>query len=68
MLSRQDGVCAICGDPPGARALAVDHDHTTNQVRALLCTRCNTALGSARDDAEILSRMIDYLKKHKGGD
>lgn len=48
MLAVQGGVCAICDQPEKAknRLLCVDHDHQTGVVRGLLCTRCNTALGS----------------------
>lgn len=42
-LEEQGGVCAICGNPPkeGGRALHVDHDHKTGDVRGLLCHYCN---------------------------
>src|SRR5688572_1964204 len=43
MLERQNGKCAICnGDPNGQGRLHIDHDHETNRVRGLLCSRCNT--------------------------
>ncbi len=41
MLARQNGRCAICTRLPGRRRLAVDHDHNTGRVRALLCHTCN---------------------------
>jgi Recombination endonuclease VII len=44
MFDRQRGVCAICKQPPNKRALHVDHDHVTGQIRGLLCTRCNNSL------------------------
>jgi hypothetical protein len=44
MKAAQMNVCAICLNPPGKLALAVDHDHMTNQVRGLLCARCNVAM------------------------
>jgi DNA-directed RNA polymerase subunit RPC12/RpoP len=38
----QSGVCAIChGVNPSGRRLAIDHDHDTKRVRALLCGHCN---------------------------
>ena len=43
-ISEQGGGCAICGGKPKTRRLHVDHDHTTGQVRGLLCYRCNRAL------------------------
>lgn len=45
MLEAQDGVCAICGNPPKQRRLHIDHCHKTNEVRALLCVTCNIKLG-----------------------
>lgn len=70
MLQSQGDVCAICERPEEGylrgrlRTLAVDHDHVTGRVRGLLCTHCNRALGSARDDPAILLRAIRYLKEN----
>lgn len=43
----QQGCCAICGKHQSEfkQRLAVDHNHTTNKVRGLLCVSCNTCLG-----------------------
>ncbi len=68
MLVFQNYVCAICCQPETAtlkgaiKRLAVDHCHETNKIRGLLCQGCNQAIGYARDNTEILTRMIDYLK------
>jgi hypothetical protein len=69
----QGGVCAICGLPEtrknrhrGVCRLHIDHAHTADgRVRGLLCSRCNSAIGLARDDTEILRKMIEYLERHK---
>lgn len=50
MKAEQGGTCALCGQIPtpskdGKEVLFVDHDHVTGQVRALLCRRCNLAVG-----------------------
>jgi hypothetical protein len=46
MVTDQAGVCAICKRPCSTgKRLAIDHDHDTNRVRGLLCTRCNRHLG-----------------------
>ena len=44
--------------------LYVDHCHKTNTLRDLLCHQCNSFLGHAKDNIEILQKAIDYLHKH----
>lgn len=69
MLASQDGVCAICErpekviDPRNGRikALAVDHDHGTGDIRGLLCQNCNKGLGNLGDSVEILMAAAAYL-------
>lgn len=66
MFEAQNGVCAICGQPEILfnKSLAVDHDHKTGKIRALLCGNCNHALGKFKDSQEILQSAINYLKSH----
>ena len=62
--SAQSGLCMICGKPcVSGRRLAVDHDHVNSQVRDLLCTMCNTGLGSFMESTDLLGKAIVYLKK-----
>ena len=69
LLVRQKGVWAICHMPETTvRAgklmdLAVDHNHQTNQVRGLLCVKCNRALGLLEENKETLLSAIEYLDK-----
>lgn len=73
LLSKQNGVCAICREAEGfvnkktgrLQEFSVDHCHAGGHVRGLLCVRCNRMLGYARDDENILTRAIDYLRKSK---
>lgn len=65
LLARQNGVCAICGSSHPRRKqstrFCVDHDHETGQVRGLLCGPCNTMIGLAREDIDVLNNAIIYL-------
>ncbi len=72
MLHSQNYVCAICEQPEvrlGADgkpvALHIDHDHASGKVRALLCYRCNSALGSMGDDPARLRAAADYIERHR---
>lgn len=56
-------VCAICGLPPGRRALSVDHDHATGLVRGLLCMSCNAHLIGRHNDPEVFFKAYSYLQQ-----
>lgn len=60
MVEDQDGQCAICAVKLG-RNLHIDHCHKSGKVRGLLCSRCNTGLGSFMDSAGRLASARDYL-------
>jgi hypothetical protein len=62
---KQDGKCATCGDMV---ELKIDHNHSTGDVRGLLCEKCNAALGMARDNVNILKHMIEYLERSQTND
>lgn len=62
-LAGQNGVCAVCHKTT-AKRLAVDHDHATQQIRGLLCHRCNLALGLFDDNKLLMLRAVRYLEEH----
>lgn len=66
MFDKQQGTCAICHNPSQRNHLAVDHCHTTNLVRGLLCDKCNFAIGLLEDNPEYLTRATAYLNLSKG--
>lgn len=61
--------CAICQRPEESfsKRFAVDHSHTTGEVRGALCTDCNANLIKDREDPEIFYRAIRYLTEAKTG-
>jgi hypothetical protein len=65
ILLSQGGGCAICGKAESLRAMPVDHDHTTNKFRGILCHWCNKGLGQFFDNPETLVKAAEYLKKSK---
>lgn len=68
----QGGVCASCKKPEtskrrggvGFKRLAVDHNHATGTVRALLCAACNQALGLLKEDPDRIKSLLEYLTHH----
>lgn len=59
----QNNLCAICSAI--MTRPFVGHNHETNQVRDLLCIRCNFGLGSFLESEAFLTKAIVYLRKHK---
>lgn len=62
LLDDANGLCTICKNPPH-RWLVIDHCHRSNEVRGVLCERCNQALGLFKDDIDTLENAIKYLNK-----
>lgn len=64
LFLKQGGGCAVCGAATAtsrARFLCVDHDHETGEIRGLLCTPCNLAIGYLKDDPELLAGAARYV-------
>ncbi len=63
LLEEQNNSCAICSVHKDDlnKNLAVDHCHSTNKVRGLLCGPCNRAIGIFKDDPELCRKASQYL-------
>lgn len=69
MCDKQNNLCAICGKEEITKhnksksiyILSIDHCHSTNKVRGLLCKKCNSAIGFFNDDPELLRLAYKYL-------
>ena len=64
LLEKQGGCCAICStDTPQGGRFHVDHNHNNGEVRGLLCSNCNTALGLLQDNQLNLLNAVKYLQE-----
>ena len=63
----QDGCCGICGisEKDLKRSLHIDHNHINGHIRGLLCGRCNTMIGFAKDNPYILQSAIEFLLNNR---
>lgn len=63
LFKKQKGCCAICERHQSEfdRALCVDHNHSTDEVRSLLCFWCNFKVGIV--ETQDLKVIKDYIKK-----
>ncbi len=68
---KHNDTCAICGvseiearnNKTKHYGLYIDHCHSTNNVRGLLCHHCNLLIGYAKDNPIILQNAIHYLSQ-----
>ena len=68
LLVQQKGLCAICGTASpgkGKDNFSIDHCHSTNKIRGLLCSGCNVGLGYFSDNPEICEKAASYLREKK---
>jgi hypothetical protein len=64
IFQSQGESCAICRAKQSIK-WCLDHCHSTNSVRGVLCHHCNTLLGHAKDNEQVLIDAIFYLLKHR---
>lgn len=71
LYEEQGGCCAVCKKSikildcfDNMSDIAhLDHDHKTNEIRGLLCTKCNKGLGHFDDNITALRNAAEYLEK-----
>jgi hypothetical protein len=63
VYKKQHGKCAVCRK--SFKSLHVDHCHSKNILRGLLCGNCNRGLGMFKDSPRILRNAIRYLRKER---
>ena len=65
MVLKQHGKCAICQNEfKDSVDTCVDHNHTTGQVRELLCNHCNRAIGLFKESLATVKSALVYLEKY----
>ena len=71
-LVAQDFRCAACHEEFVETVLVdgrrrdgynLDHNHTTKEVRDLLCMRCNRVVGAVKDRVDVAQGILDYLTR-----
>lgn len=71
LLINQNYLCIICEQEEYDKVnlkinnLYVDHNHTSKEVRGLLCRSCNSLLGFAKEDTDVLRLATCYIQNYK---
>jgi hypothetical protein len=64
LIKNQNNKCGICDISfTDYSNVHIDHDHTTNKVRGLLCKQHNRGLGFFNDNPELLIRAAEWVRK-----
>jgi hypothetical protein len=57
-------ICEVCVKEGTKRnGIVLDHNHTTGKFRGWLCSNCNTAIGLAKENPQILEALVKYLNQ-----
>jgi len=64
MIEEQGNSCKICSKDLDTCKAVIDHCHSTNSVRGILCNSCNVALGLINDDLGWLNKAKKYLTEN----
>ena len=69
-LQSKDAVthCEICQARlergSGSNGRTMDHNHTTGEMRGVLCNSCNRGIGLLQDNPWVLEQALAYLDKY----
>lgn len=67
----QDGKCACCGrannNREGSKYFDMDHDHSTGELRGLLCNACNRLVGRAENLWSLSENNLKKVEKYLTG-
>lgn len=75
ILAEQCGICPLCRQKIQDGMACLDHDHTTGEIRGVLCRNCNGIEGRIRNRVtaakrklspiEWLANLLEYWKTHR---
>jgi Autographiviridae endonuclease VII len=68
LYKKQKGRCRVCNRRMpkfGRYGLQVDHNHTTNTYRGLVCSRCNMLIGYYETAFKLWKKVEDYLHEYE---
>jgi len=69
LLKKQKYKCCSCNKTLDMKTSCVDHNHSTDKIRGLLCRPCNAAIGLLGDENKIvlncLTNMRSYCKTNR---
>jgi hypothetical protein len=66
LLASQDNCCAICKIKLlTTKNTCLDHCHTTNKIRGVLCQKCNQGIAKFNDSIQVLTKAIEYLSHNE---
>ena len=68
-LASQNNLCGLCGKPFDATQEktrpTLDHRHSDGKLRDFLHSNCNRGIGFFYDDADVLIKAAEYLRRHE---
>ena len=66
LAAEQGERCAICKRPfSEIKRLCVDHCHSSQKARGLLCNNCNVGIGAFSDNPVFVAAAVEILLRHQ---
>lgn len=65
IATKQNHQCSLCERNLSDVKINIDHDHTTGQVRGILCKGCNISLGTIEKSLDSVKSQLEFIERQR---
>jgi len=65
IAAAQNHQCSLCDKSLNEVKINIDHDHTSGEVRGILCKGCNISLGTLEKSLDTLKAKLTEIEVHR---
>ncbi len=65
IAAKQNHKCSLCDRNLSEVKINIDHDHSTGEVRGILCKGCNISLGTIEKSLDSVQSQLEFIERQR---